>query len=55
VWLAMSPPNPSSYRDEHLFVDLRQQVVMLDGEALTLTPMQYCPSGDAQNRPMRDG
>ena len=29
------------YRDEHLFVHLRQQVVMLDGYTVTLTPMQY--------------
>jgi two-component system KDP operon response regulator KdpE len=29
------------YRDAHLYVDLRQQVVKLDGETVTLTPMQY--------------
>jgi DNA-binding response OmpR family regulator len=29
------------YRDEHLFVDLRQQVVILDGEPVRLTRMQY--------------
>jgi DNA-binding response OmpR family regulator len=29
------------YRDAHLFVDLRQQVVLLDSEAVRLTPMQY--------------
>jgi len=29
------------YRDEHLFVHLRHQVVMLDGEAITLTRKQY--------------
>ena len=37
--------NPSNqqplYRDEHLFMDLRQQVVILDSEAVRLTPMQY--------------
>jgi DNA-binding response OmpR family regulator len=40
VWLALSPPNPS-YRDEHLFVDLRQQVVILNGHTLTLRPLEY--------------
>ena len=29
------------YRDEHLFMDLRQRVVILDGQVITLTPMQY--------------
>ena len=29
------------YRDGHLYVDLRQQLVMLDGEMVRLTPMQY--------------
>jgi two-component system KDP operon response regulator KdpE len=29
------------YRDGHLYVDLRQQVVKLDGETVPLTPMQY--------------
>ena len=33
-----SPPN---FRDKHLFVDLREQVVILDGETVRLTPMQY--------------
>ena len=37
----MTPPNPPSYRDKHLYVDLRQQLVMLDGEAVRLTSMQY--------------
>ena len=41
MWLALSPQNPSSYRDEPLYVDLRQRVVMLDGEVLTLTTTQY--------------
>ena len=40
MWLALSPPN-LSYRDEHLFVDLRQQVVILNGETLTLRPLEY--------------
>ena len=29
------------YRDEHLFVDLRQQVVILNGQTLTLRPLEY--------------
>jgi len=29
------------YRDEHLYLDMRQQLVMLDGEAVRLTSMQY--------------
>ena len=29
------------YRDEHLFVDLGHRMVMLDGEIIALTPMQY--------------
>ena len=29
------------YRDEQLFVDLRQQVVILDGEIVRLTRMEY--------------
>ena len=29
------------YRDEHLFVDLRRQVVTLDSDTLRLTRMQY--------------
>ena len=41
MWLALSPPNPSFYRDEHLFVDLYQPVVILDGETVRLTPIQY--------------
>jgi two-component system phosphate regulon response regulator PhoB len=31
----------SFYRDEHLFVDLCQPVVILDCETVRLTPMQY--------------
>ena len=29
------------YRDEHLFLDLRQQLVILDGEMLALTKSEY--------------
>jgi DNA-binding response OmpR family regulator len=29
------------YRDAHLFVHLRHQMVMLDGQAITLTRMQH--------------
>jgi two-component system KDP operon response regulator KdpE len=38
---ALSPPNQPFYRDEHLFVDLRQQVVTLDSEILNLTRIEY--------------
>ena len=37
----MPPPNQQFYRDEHLFVDLSQQRVMLDSETVTLTRMEY--------------
>ena len=37
----MSSPNQPFYRDEHLFVNLRDQVVMLDRQILTLTRMEY--------------
>jgi len=33
--------NQQFYIDDHLFVDLRQPVVILDGQATTLTQMQY--------------
>ena len=29
------------YHDEHLHVDLREEVVLLDGETVRLTPMEY--------------
>ena len=35
------PLDEQFYRDDHLFVHLRQQVVMLDGEAIFLTRMQH--------------
>jgi DNA-binding response OmpR family regulator len=41
VWLALSPPNPPSYRDEHLFVDPCHQAVILNGEMVRLTPLQF--------------
>ena len=31
----------SSYRDAHLFVHLQQQVVMLDGETVSLNRLEY--------------
>jgi DNA-binding response OmpR family regulator len=34
-------PNQPFYRDEHLYVDLRQQLVILDSETVTLTRMEY--------------
>jgi two-component system OmpR family response regulator len=33
--------SPPTFHDKHLFVDLRQQAVILDGESVSLTPMQY--------------
>jgi DNA-binding response OmpR family regulator len=33
--------NQPFYRDDHLFVDLRQQRVMLDSETVTLTLREY--------------
>jgi two-component system, OmpR family, alkaline phosphatase synthesis response regulator PhoP len=30
------------YRDEHLFVDLRQELVTLDSQILNLTSKEYC-------------
>jgi len=35
------PLDEQFYRDDHLFVHLRHEVVMLDGQAITLTPVQY--------------
>jgi len=35
------PLEEQFYRDDHLFVDLRQPVVILDGETVRLTPIQY--------------
>ena len=29
------------YHDEHLQMDLREEVVLLDGETVRLTPMEY--------------
>ena len=37
----MPSRNQPSYRDRHLYVDLRQQLVILDNETVTLTRMQY--------------
>ena len=37
----MPSPNQPFYRDKHLFVDLHNQVVMLDLKILTLTRMEY--------------
>jgi DNA-binding response OmpR family regulator len=39
--LALRSLNQPFYRDEHLFVHLHQQLVMLDNETVRLTPMQY--------------
>jgi hypothetical protein len=34
--------NPQAfYRDDHLFVDLRRQVVMVDSQTVTLTRVEY--------------
>jgi DNA-binding response OmpR family regulator len=37
----MPSPSQPFYRDKHLFVDLLNQVVMLDLKILTLTRMEY--------------
>ena len=37
----MLPLDEQFYRDDHLFVHLCHQVGMLDGEAITLTRMEY--------------
>ena len=37
----MPPPNQPFYRDAHLIVDLRDKVVILDSQILTLTCMEY--------------
>ena len=39
--VSVLPPNQQFYRDDHLFVDLRKQVVTLDSGTLTLTRMEY--------------
>ena len=38
----MLPLDEQFYRDDHLFVHLRHQLVMLDGEEIALTRNQYC-------------
>jgi hypothetical protein len=35
------PLDEQFYRDDHLFVHLRHKVVMLDGETIFLTRMEY--------------
>ena len=37
----LSPQKQPSYRDDHLYVGLRQQLVLLDGRILHLTSIQY--------------
>ena len=39
--MLLPPLDQQYYRDEHLLVHLRHRVVMLDGQAITLTPMQH--------------
>jgi DNA-binding response OmpR family regulator len=39
--LRLPPLKPPFYRDEHLFVSLRDRLVILDSKILTLTPMEY--------------
>jgi DNA-binding response OmpR family regulator len=41
LWVCSALPELPSYRDEHLHVDLRQQLVILDGQILTLTRQEY--------------
>jgi len=38
---AVLPLDEQFYRDDHLFVHLRHEVVMLDGETIFLTRMEY--------------
>jgi DNA-binding response OmpR family regulator len=38
---AVLPLDEHFYRDDHLFVHLRHKVVMLDGETIFLTRMEY--------------
>ena len=42
MWGAVLSLNQPSYRDEHLFVDSRRQLVKLSGQTLTLTRKEYC-------------
>jgi DNA-binding response OmpR family regulator len=39
--VSVLPLDQQFYRDDHLFVHLRHQVAMLDGEAIFLTRMEY--------------
>jgi len=39
--VSVLPLDQQFYRDDHLFVHLRHEVVMLDGEAITLARMEY--------------
>ena len=43
LWVCSAVPsrNQPFYRDEHLFVDLRQQRVIPDGETVTLTRIEH--------------
>jgi hypothetical protein len=38
-WVSSALPELSYYRDKHLYVDLREPRVILDGETVRLTPM----------------
>ena len=43
LWVCSALPSLDQqfYRDDHLFVDLRQQMVILNGQTLTLRPLEY--------------
>jgi len=43
LWVSSALPSVDKqfYRDDHLLVDLLQQVVMLDSQTVALTPMEY--------------
>ena len=43
LWVcsALPSPNQPSYRDEHLYVDLRQPLVILDDETVRLSRLEY--------------
>ena len=40
-WRRLASALSPFYRDEHLYVDLRERVVILDSQVITLTGMEY--------------
>ena len=41
-WRRLASALSPFYRDEHLYVDLRHELVILDRQVLTLTQKEYC-------------